>query len=142
MDLDRVLHRGRDITDNPLDLVQDDSYIDVRIILTDQTSRLTGLITDTAGNPVTDRAVVALSVTPAVATSSSSILTSTGGMTWLACRGAGISSLPSRTSTPVNSTSASYFEAIAAIGIEATIVPGETTTLDLTVSEDAGGLAN
>ncbi len=34
------------------------------------------------------------------------------------------------------------FEAIAAIGIEATIVPGETTTLDLTVSEDAGGLAN
>ena len=54
--LDRVLHRGRDITDSPLDFVQGASHTAVRVILTDRSGRLTGLVTDASGEPVREPA--------------------------------------------------------------------------------------
>ena len=62
--LERVLLRGRDITDSPVDFSQGDTLSDLRVILTDQLTRLTGLVTNQTGEPVSDRAVVAVSANP------------------------------------------------------------------------------
>ena len=58
--LQAVYYRGRDITDTPLDLAKGERVRDIRLVLTDRITRLTGTVRDENREIVTDRTVVTL----------------------------------------------------------------------------------
>ena len=58
--LQAVYYRGRDITDTPLDLEKGERVRDIRLVLTDRITRLTGTVRDESREIVTDRTVVTL----------------------------------------------------------------------------------
>ncbi len=58
--LKAVYYRGRDITDTPLALEKGEQVRDIRLVLTDRITRLTGTVRDENREIVTDRTVVAL----------------------------------------------------------------------------------
>ncbi len=62
--LESVLYRGRNIIDIPFKLQSGGEPERVRLVLTDQASRMTGMVHDQTGRPITDRAVIALSINP------------------------------------------------------------------------------
>ena len=145
--LDRVLHLGRDVTDNPLDFAQGDSYTNVRVILTDRSSRLTGLVTDADGEPVSDRAVVALSANPLLRRPGSRHMR----LVYPGLNGRyDITGLPNGTYlvAVVEELYAGelyereVFDAIAAAGTATRVAAGETTTLDLAIEAGTERLAN
>jgi hypothetical protein len=144
--LERVLYRGRDITDSPLDFIQGQTYTDLRVILTDQTSRLTGLITDETGAVVSDRAVVALSANPALRHAGSRHIR----LVYPDLNGRyDIRGLPAGTYVVAvveelyegELFEREVFDLIALMGEEATLSRGEATTLDLTVRSECERLA-
>ena len=144
--LERVLHRGRDITDSPLDFVQGQTYTDLRVIFTDQTSRLTGLVTNEAGDVVSDRAVVTLSANPALRHAGSRHVR----LVYPDLNGRyDIRGLPAgRYVVAVVEElyegelfEREVFDLIAVMGEETTLARGETTTLDLTVGSERERLA-
>ena len=57
--LKAVYYRGRDVTDIPLELDKGDQVRDLRLVLTDRLTGLTGTVRNQQGEIVTDRAVVA-----------------------------------------------------------------------------------
>ena len=58
--LKAVYYRGRDITDLALELDTGDQVRDIRLVLTDRVTRLTGTVRNEQGEIVTDRTVVTL----------------------------------------------------------------------------------
>lgn len=62
--LESVLYRGRNVIDIPFELQSGGEPERVRLVLTDQASRLTGTVHDQHGHPITDRAVIALPINP------------------------------------------------------------------------------
>jgi hypothetical protein len=58
--LKAVYYRGRDITDLALELDTGDQVRDLRLVLTDRVTRLTGTVRNEQGEIVTDRTVVTL----------------------------------------------------------------------------------
>ena len=60
--LKTVYYRGRDVTDIPLELDKGDQVRDLRLVLTDRLTGLTGTVRNQQGEIVTDRTVVALPV--------------------------------------------------------------------------------
>ena len=144
--LERVTLRGRDITDRPMDFSQGDTLDDVRVVLTDQLTRLTGLVTTAAGEPVSDRAVVALSANPFLRHAGSRhtrlVYPDLNGRY-------DIVGLPPGTYL-VSVVGELYegelveremFDVIARVGRNAVIEAGATTTLDLTLGDEGERLA-
>ena len=144
--LERVLHRGRDITDSPLDFVQGQTYTDLRVILSDQTSRLTRLVTNEAGDVVSDRAVVTLSANPALRHAGSRHVR----LAYPNLNGRyDIRGLPAGTYVVAvveelyegELFEKEVFDLIARMGEQTTLTRGETTRLDLTVRSERERLA-
>lgn len=144
--LDRVLYQGRDVIDVALDFTQGASVRELRVILTDQSSRLTGLVTDDAGDPVTDRAVVVVSRNPFLRFAGSRHVQ----LTYPDLNGRyDIAGLPTGSYLvalveelyPGELSGRADFDAVASAGMEAVIEAGTTTTLDLKVDADAERLA-
>jgi protocatechuate 3,4-dioxygenase beta subunit len=54
----QVLLNGQDITDTPLDLPPGQTIADVRIVITDKTTTVSGAVTDSRGQPVVDASVI------------------------------------------------------------------------------------
>ena len=144
--LDRVLYQGRDVIDVALDFTQGASIRELRVILTDQSSRLTGLVTNDAGDPVTDRAVVVVSRNPFLRFAGSRHVQ----LTYPDLNGRyDIAGLPTGSYLvalveelyPGELSGRADFDAVASAGMEAVIEAGTTTTLDLKVDADAERLA-
>lgn len=144
--LDRVLYRGRDVIDVALNFTQGASIRELRVILTDQSSRLTGLVTNDAGDPVADRAVVVVSRNPFLRFAGSRHVQ----LTYPDLTGRyDIAGLPTGSYLvalveelyPGELSGRADFDAVASAGKEAVIEAGTTTTLDLKVDADAERLA-
>jgi hypothetical protein len=134
--LDMVLYQGRNVIDVPFELRSGDERERIRLILTDRTSRLVGVVQDEDGNVITDRAVVALPLNSAFWRVGSRHVRLTypdlSGRYEIVGLPAGVYLV-----APVAGIDASdlygpvVFEEIASAGTEALIEAGETTTLDL-----------
>ena len=60
--LKSVSYRGRDVTDRPMRIESGDRLNDIRVVVTDRVTRVTGEVRDANDDPVNDRVVVAVPI--------------------------------------------------------------------------------
>ena len=137
--LEAVFYQGRDVIDVPFDLQSGEQRERIRLVLTDRTSHVAGVIRDEDGNAITDRSIVALPVNSAFWRPGSrhvrltypdlsgryEIIGMPAGV-YLVAAVAGIHR--------ADLYDLVVFQEIAAAGTEALVEAGETTTLDLVLA--------
>jgi hypothetical protein len=139
--LQSVLYEGRNVIDAPFELQFGDERERIRLVITDQASRLTGTVQDEQGHPVTDPAVVALPVDPTRRYVGSAHLRVTYPdrscryeLVWLPAGGYLLSAYTGIREADLYEVA--VFREIAAVGTAVVIEAAERTTLDLTFSRD------
>ena len=145
--LDAVFYQGRNVIDVPFDLQSGTARERIRLVLTDQASRLIGLVQDDAGNAISDRAVVALPVNSAFWRPGSRHVRLTypdlTGRYEIVGLPAGVYLLAAIAGiNDADLFDLEVYQEIAAAGTEALVEAGETTTLDLVVALGGNRLAN
>ena len=145
--LESVLYQGRDVIDVPFDLRSGQERERIRLILTDRTSRLAGVVQDEDGNAITERAIVALPVNPAYWRPGSRHIQLTypdsSGRYEIVGLPAGVYLVAAVGGiNAADLYDLAIFQEIAAAGTKALVEAGETTTLDLVLTLERNGLAN
>ena len=145
--LEAVFYQGRNVIDVPFDLRTGDKRERIRLVLTDQASRLVGVVRDDDGNAINDRAIMALPVNPAfwrpgnrhvqltypnVSGRYEIVGLPAGGYLIAAVVGISAGDL----------YDLAIFQEIAAAGTEALVDAGVTTTLDLVLTLGGNQLAH
>ena len=145
--LETVFYKGLNVIDVPFELQAGDERERIRMVLTDRTSRLAGIVQDEDGNAITDRAIVALPINPAFWRSGNRHVRLTypdlsgryeivglpaGGYLVAAVDGISMGDL----------YDLALFQEVAAAGTETLVEAGETTTLDLVLTLEGNWLAN
>ena len=137
--LESVLYRGRNVIDIPFELRSGEERERIRLVLTDRTSRLTGLVKDENGHPITDRAIVAVPVNPTFWHAGSRHVRLTyaelSGRYELIGLPAGVYLIAAMSGIHEGDLyDISVFREIAAAGAEVVIEAGETTTFDVVLT--------
>lgn len=134
-----VLYEGRDILDTPFELQFGEEREGIRLVVTDQATRLMGTVRDEQGHPVADPAVVALPIDPTRRYAGSPHV----GLTYPDRSGRyELVGLPAgnyllavvRGVREADLYEVAVFRDIAAIGTAVVVEAAEPTTLDLTFS--------
>lgn len=134
-----VIYEGRDYIDIPFDLRPEDTRDEIRLVVTDRISSVTGTVSDQQGRVAPDPAVVARPVNPALWQPRGRYVRLTypdaSGrytLTGLPPGSYFMSVMPGIYAGDLYG--AAIFEELAAVGVEVTIEAGESTTFDLTLT--------
>ena len=144
--LETVFYQGLNVIDVPFELRSGDAREQIRMVLTDRTSRLVGLVQDEDGNAITDRAVVALPINSAFWRPGSRHvrltypdLSGRYEIVGLPAGGYVVAVVDGITSGDLYDLA--VFQEIATAGTETLMEVGETTTLDLVLTRGGNRLA-